>query len=156
MTKMLELPHALVGAAIATAVSNPALALPLALASHFATDYVPHWNPHINTEIKTRGKISLSSKIILVADSFGALIIGSTIAARALPDIKHAVVILLACFLAVLPDVIEIPYYFLGLKRIHLLNRLINFQRSHQWNVPKVWGILSQIIVCLIALRIIF
>lgn len=153
---MLELPHVLVGAAIATTIPDPGLALPLALVSHFATDYVPHWNPHINTELKTRGRISLSSKLILVGDSASALIVGTMIAYRSLPNWTGFFTVLLACFFAVLPDVIEIPYYFLGLKKISWLNRLINFQRSHQWNVPMFWGILIQIGVCLFALQIIF
>ena len=47
---MIELPHAVVGAAIAAKVGNPALSLPLALASHFVLDLVPHWNPHLNRD----------------------------------------------------------------------------------------------------------
>ena len=65
------------------------------------------------------------------------------------------VIIMLACFLAVLPDVAEIPYYFLGLK-VGWIERLISWQRTHQWNVPAVWGILAQIFVVIITLFIIF
>lgn len=49
---MLETPHVLIGAAIATKVGNPFLAIPLAFASHFVLETVPHWNPHLNTETK--------------------------------------------------------------------------------------------------------
>jgi len=152
---MLELPHVLVGAAIATVIPNPIVSLPMAFLSHFVTDYVPHWNPHINTELKTTGRISMTSKIIIIVDSGLALTLGTLIASQALPDVGKFVVIMAACFLAVSPDVVEIPYYFLGVKNIPFIKKLIDFQRAHQWNVPPVFGIASQVLVCLICLWII-
>ncbi len=148
---MLELPHVLVGAAIATAIPDPRISLPLALASHFITDYVPHWNPHLNTELKTTGKVSVRSKIIVMTDAGLALVVGTYLATRS----GHFIIIMLACFLAVAPDVAEIPYYFLGLKDIPWIKKLIDYQRAHQWNVPAFWGILSQIIVILLSFMVI-
>ncbi len=148
---MLELPHVLVGAAIATAIPDPRISLPLALASHFITDYVPHWNPHLNTELKTTGKVSVRSKIIVMTDASLALVVGTYLATRS----GHFIIIMLACFLAVAPDVAEIPYYFLGLKDIPWIKKLIDYQRAHQWNVPAFWGILSQIIVILLSFMVI-
>lgn len=145
---MLELPHTLVGAAIATAIPNPLISLPLALASHFITDYIPHWNPHINTELKTTGEISTRSKIIIMADASLALTVGTYLAATR----GNFVVIMLACFLAVAPDVAEIPYYFLGMKHVTWIRKLIDFQRSHQWNVKPVWGVASQVVVAAVSL----
>lgn len=145
---MLELPHTLVGAAIATVIPNPLISLPLSLFSHFITDYVPHWNPHLNTELKTLGKVSTRSKVIVMADAGLALMIGTYIATRS----NNFIVVMLACFLAVAPDVAEIPYYFLGLKNISWIRKLIDYQRAHQWNVPAFWGILTQVIVCIVAL----
>ena len=152
---MLELPHVLVGAAIATSVSNPVLAFPLALASHFITDYVPHWNPHINTEIKKYGSITQKSLLILAADSGGALVLGASIAYLKSQSLSQFLVIMACCLMAVLPDVLEIPYYFFK-QKIKWMEDLITFQRSHQWNVPVLWGMLAQIIVSLGALFIIF
>ena len=152
---MLELPHVLVGAAIGATVSNPILSLPLALLSHFATDYLPHWNPHINTEIKKYGSITKKSLLILAADSGGALILGSSIAYLKSQSLSQFLVIMACCLLSVLPDVLEIPYYFFK-KKIKWMEQLIDFQRAHQWNVPALWGVLAQIIVSLGALFIIF
>lgn len=148
---MLELPHTLIGAAIAVAIPNPAIALPLALASHFATDYIPHWNPHINTELKAAGKISIRSKTIILIDAGAALMLGTYIAATR----GNFVIIMLACFLAVLPDVAEIPYYFLGIK-VNWIEKLIIWQRNHQWNVRPVFGIMFQILVILLSLIVIY
>ena len=147
---MLELPHTLVGAAIATAIPNPAISLPLALASHFITDYIPHWNPHLNTELKTTGQISTRSKIIILADAGAALMLGTYIAATS----GNFITIILACFLAVLPDVAEIPYYFLGMK-VGWIEKLIVWQRTHQWNVAPFWGLLTQAIVILLSFMVI-
>ncbi|MBI5358499.1 hypothetical protein HZB69_02620 [Candidatus Amesbacteria bacterium] len=152
---MLELPHVLVGAAIGVTVSNPVLSLPLALFSHFATDYLPHWNPHINTEIKKYGSITKKSLLILAADSGGALVLGSSIAFLKSQSLSQFVVVMACCLLSVLPDVLEIPYYFFK-QKIVWMEKLIDFQRSHQWNVPALWGVLAQIIVSLGALFIIF
>ncbi|KKT77144.1 MAG: hypothetical protein UW73_C0027G0016 [Microgenomates group bacterium GW2011_GWB1_44_8] len=145
---MLELPHTLVGAAIATVIPDPRISLPLALLSHFVTDYVPHWNPHLNTELKAAGKISPRSKVIVMADAGLALMLGTYIAATS----GNFLVIMAACFLAVAPDVAEIPYYFLGLKNVVWIKKLIDYQRAHQWNVSPFIGILTQVVVCIIAL----
>lgn len=152
---MLELPHVLVGAAIGVTVSNPILSLPLALLSHFATDYLPHWNPHINTEIKKYGSITKKSLLILAADSGGALILGSSIAFLKSQSLSQFLVIMACCLMAVVPDVLEIPYYFFK-KKIKWMEDLIDFQRAHQWNVPAVWGLLAQLIVSFGALFIVF
>src|SRR5438309_1133076 len=103
---MLEFPHAMVGAAIATLIPIPAIALPLALASHFATDYIPHWNPHTESQ----GNFSTGSIAVIAADSLAALGVGIVLALRS----NHPYLILLACLLAVLPDVVEIPHFFLN------------------------------------------
>ena len=81
---MLETPHVVVGAAIATKIANPALALPLAFGSHFILEKIPHWNPHLNTEKSKFGKITKSTTKIVLADSATALILGSFIASQAL------------------------------------------------------------------------
>lgn len=152
---MLELPHTLVGAAIATAIPDPRISLPLALASHFLTDYVPHWNPHLHTEKTTLGHVSKKSLSIVVLDAGLALVAGLYIASRFLPDTTRFIVILTACFLAVAPDVVEIPFYFLNMK-VSWIEKLIAYQRAHQWNVPMFWGILTQVIVIIACLLVIF
>ena len=82
--------------------------------------------------------------------------LGTLIAARALPNTNRFIIILLACFLAVAPDVIEIPYYFLGIKNISWITKLIEFQRAHQWNIRQGYGVLVQIGVVLAALAVIY
>jgi hypothetical protein len=152
---MLELPHAIVGATIATKVSNPFLSLPLAFLSHFLLDILPHWNPHIFTEMQASGKISKKSVVIIFLDALMALLFGLFLAFRFWPKIDRVTIILLGSFLAVAPDLIEAPYFFLRAKNEFLL-KLIKFQNKVQWKTRPLVGIISQIAVlflCWLALR---
>ena len=65
---VLETPHVVVGAAIATKVLHPALAIPLAFGSHFILEKVPHWNPHLNSETEKFGRPTRQSTYIVIAD----------------------------------------------------------------------------------------
>lgn len=152
---MLELPHTLVGAAIGVTFANPVISLPLSLLSHFVTDYVPHWNPHLHTEKTKFGHISKKSYAIILTDAIGALALGTAISWIKSQTWGQFIVLMLCCFLAVAPDVVEIPFYFLN-KKISWIEKLITYQRAHQWNVPALWGVLAQVIVSLGALFIIF
>lgn len=142
---MLETPHVAAGAAIATKVGNPLLALPLALASHFLLDTVPHWNPHLNKELKSLGKVSKSSTILVTIDSFSAIGVGLLFASTA-PDMTKAITILAGAFLGVLPDVVEAPYYFLG-QRNAAIEKFIKWQKSIQWDTNPIFGFATQILV---------
>lgn len=142
---MLETPHVVVGAAIATKIVNPLLAIPLAFLSHFALEKVPHWNPHLNTEKKKYGRITTQSTTIIVADVLLSLVLGGYITSRALPDTGHAVTILLASFAAVLPDVIEAPYFFLNMKS-KFIDKWIQFQKAIQNDTSVIPGLLTQVV----------
>lgn len=67
--------HALTGAVIVAAVSNPVISLPLALLSHFVLDSLPHFGAHtvaqpgkreFNAILMTDGLLLLSLLIVLV------------------------------------------------------------------------------------------
>jgi hypothetical protein len=140
---VLETAHVTVGAAIATKVANPALAIPLALGSHFVLEKVPHWNPHLNTETEKYGRPTKKSTIIVIADTTLALASGLFIAAQALPNTTHALTIIFACLAASLPDIVEGPYFFLGIRN-KLIKRWIHFQKSIQTDTNIVPGLLTQ------------
>jgi len=143
---MLETPHVFVGAAIALAVPNPFLAVPLAFASHFVLETIPHWNPHLNTETEKYGQPTRKSTVITAIDSTIALVSGSFIAYRALPDLTQSLTILAACFASVLPDVMEGPYFFLRI-RSSFIKKWISLQKSIQSDTGFIPGIISQLIV---------
>jgi len=142
---VLETPHVIVGAAIATKVVHPALAIPLAFGSHFLLEKIPHWNPHLNTETEKYGKPTRRSTQIVILDTTLALAAGFFIASRVLPDTAHAVTILVACFVASLPDIVEGPYFFLNMRH-ELIKKWIKFQKSIQMDTDIVPGLLTQVI----------
>lgn len=144
---MLETPHVAVGAAIATKIGNPYLALPLALASHFVLDRIPHWNPHFYTETKKYGKPSKASTTLAVADSLVALGLGIAAAGKALPDSTKFAIVIAACFLSVLPDQIKTPFFFFKKLRKGKLKKYVLFERSLQVDAPFWPGITTQILV---------
>ena len=148
---MLETPHVVVAAAIASKVANPALALALALGSHFVLEQVPHWNPHINSEMKKFGKISDFSKKVILTDVILSLIFGFYISSLVLPDKMRALIIVLACFIAVTPDLIEAPYYLKGLKIKFITTKWIPFKKSLQTDANIIPGLLTQVLIILAA-----
>jgi hypothetical protein len=152
---MLETPHVVVGAAIASKIINPALALPLAFGSHFLLETIPHWNPHLNTELTKYGKLTTQTRIIITADVVASLAIGSYIAYRALPNAALAITILLASFAAILPDLVEAPYFFCKYKN-KLLLRWITWQKSIQEDAGVFLGLSTQLVTIITALWWIF
>ena len=152
---MLETPHVVVGAAIATKVVNPVLAIPLAFGSHFLLDRIPHWNPHLNTETKKYGKPTKKSTAIVIVDVCTSVALGLFIASKALPSTSHAATILAASFASILPDVIEGPYFFLGIK-CKFIDKWIAFQKSFQADTNIVFGLFTQVTTIAAALWWIF
>jgi hypothetical protein len=148
---MLETPHVIVGAAIASQVIHPALAIPLALGSHFILETIPHWNPHLGTETKKYGRPTNQTTGIVIADASVALVAGSYLAYRALPNTALAVTILFACFASVVPDLVEAPYFFLGVKNNFII-RWIASQKKLQTNAGVAVGLTTQLLVIIAGL----
>lgn len=144
---MISLPHAVIGATIATKVGSPLLSLPLTLLSHYIFDLIPHWNPPIYREVNLKGRVSEISKKIIVVDGLSALFVGTAIAFRFYPDLARVAAVLAACFLAVLPDLIEAPYFFFFHSRNKYLVSYINLHRRFQKNNSFWPGILTQIVI---------
>ena len=142
---VLETPHIVVAAAIATKTGNPYLALTLALFSHFVLDEIPHWNPHLTTKEGGVRKIIPQNMKIIISDSTLALIAGSVIAISMLPNINKMILVLCCCLMAALPDLLEAPYIFLNYKS-KFMKKWMLFQKSHQSNTNIVWGLATQMI----------
>lgn len=144
---MIELPHTVVGAAIAVKIGNPALALPLALVSHFVLDPIPHWNPHLYTEVKRDGRVSRRSKLFMAGDVILSLAAGFFIAFQMLPNTTLAFLVLLGAFVSVFPDLIKAPFYLLRVRH-PLLVRYVEIERSIQGETDRpIFGILTQLLV---------
>lgn len=143
---MLETPHVVVGALIATKVAHPALAIPLALGSHFVLDKLPHWNPHLYLETQKMGRPSKTSTTIALVDVGVALSLGLALAYQFSPEPSRAILILACSLASVLPDIVKWPYYYLR-SRSKLLVRWVRFERSIQVNAAFTPGIITQVLV---------
>lgn len=151
---MLEFAHALTGGVIASKIANPLVSLPLALASHFLIDLLPHWNPRLSIEKKKYGYITKKTFLVIVLDCLFGLFLGLFLAFRHLPDTSMMLKIIAGCFVGILPDLIEAPFYFLNWKNFRL-TKIAVFQSSHQNNVSFWPGMVSQIIFTIVLLSLI-
>lgn len=147
---MLETPHVVIGAVIASKIPNPLISIPLAFASHFVLDKVPHWNPHLNTELKKFGRVTSESTLFVVFDVALSLVLGFFIASRALPNYDQALTVLVASFAAILPDIVEAPHFFLNFKN-EFIKKWITFQKSFQNDTTPIPGLATQLITILAA-----
>lgn len=145
---MLTTPHLLIGMYLVSKIPSPWVAIPAAFFSHFLFDCcVPHWNPHLYTEKNKTGQVSKQSLKIIFADG----LIGCLLALFILwPFFREGLwqkffITGLGGFMAILPDIMEIPYYFLNSKR-RLFKRYIRFEHEHQFNISPFWGVLTQAI----------
>lgn len=152
---MLEFPHTIIGAAIGTKISNPLLAFFLSFISNFVLDMLPHWNPHLSTELIKTGKLSRKTKTVVLLDALSGLVVGTYLSFRFYPNWGKVLIVLFCCFFAVLADLLEAPYFFLGIRNRYL-ERLIQLQKKLQWNVPMIPGILSQVILLIILFKLIY
>lgn len=152
---MLETPHVLVGAAIASKITNPLLSIPISFASHFILEKVPHWNPHLNTETEKYGKPTKKSTIIAIIDVTTSLIAGSYIAFRAAPNTLQVFNILACCLVSSLPDIVEAPYFFLGMRN-KVIKKWIEWQKSIQIDTKFFLGMATQLSTVFAAIYWIF
>ncbi len=134
---MLETPHVALGAAIAVAIPNPLISIPLAFLSHFVLDMTPHWNPHLNTETKKYGHLTKQTLFIIGVDLAAALLLTFYLGNRNLN-------IYMASFAAILPDVVEGPYFLWGWRNKYL-DIWMKFQKSIQADANVFWGLLTQV-----------
>jgi len=106
---MYLIPHVLVGATIASQVSNPPAAILLSFLSHFALDAIPHSTISVSN---LNGK--RFAYTILLGDMFGAGLLALFLSLRGGLGSPQFWLIGLSCLAAVLPDAVRFPYYFLN------------------------------------------
>lgn len=146
---MTGLNHALTGAAVATVIDKPALALPAALLSHFAADMVPHWDYRVRGGVNGRLRIMAVDLTLSIAL---LLVLAATVDAVSW-------VVIAGGLLGILPDTMWLRFFMTGKYSIHgdrksFINRLREFHLWIQWSetgsgiyVEAVWLILVLILV---------
>jgi hypothetical protein len=153
---MLTTPHVITGLAIMKLSPNPWVGLLMAFLSHFILDFfVPHWNPHLFTEHSQNGRLSKSTLIIIAVDGLLALTALGAVSFFAYPDTTRIAFYFGASLAATLPDLVEVPYYFLNCKN-KLLASYVNFEHHNQAKEGIILGSLTQIIIITAGLKQLF
>lgn len=137
--------HALVGAAIATQITNPYLGLPLAFVSHFLGDKLPHWDP-----MTDKGK----NQERIIKETVFDVLVGYFLVTVIFIYFFHAqnpTYIFLSSFVAQLPDWMEFPYAVFKLK----IPFVYDNYRIQKWvhdvwfdaRMKAPWGVVTQVVV---------
>lgn len=130
--------HALIGGAIASSISNPAIALPLSAISHPLVDLIPHWD--VGRDWRKKKKIELFLEAS--ADLVGGFIISYLIFGRNIDFWYFFAVI----FVAEVWDIIESPYWFFDWN-FPPFSWVYQIQHRMQGRASFLpWGFLTQVV----------
>jgi hypothetical protein len=131
--------HVVTGALIATAVAQPAAAIPLALASHFVLDALPHYGDTNKSSWLNRNFKYILGVDLLLASIF---LLGLVIAQPA-----SWFLLALCGVVAVSPDLLWLPYFLADLKHEQKEHsKLAKLLKWIQWG-ERPWGIYLEIVV---------
>lgn len=130
--------HALIGASIASLISNPIIAIPIAITSHFAADLVPHWDAGTNRRKKTIMRLRMEAAFdVLLGFVLVYLIFGNIVGSA------YLFVMIIA---AQLPDWLETPSSKFGLK-VPPFSWVEWLGHKLQNRMQLPWGLVTQIVV---------
>lgn len=140
--------HALIGASLATQITNPVIGLPIIFLSHFVVDKVPHWDVMTNKKNKTKQQI--------VAETIADVILGFLLVALIFIfylQSPNPMYIFVSAFVSQLPDFLEFPYVILGLKIFPSYEdyKIQSWIHDVWFNarLQAPWGIVTQAVVVL-------
>jgi hypothetical protein len=135
--------HVTVAAAIVAVNGDPAYAWPLAIGSHIALDTIPHWNWH---PAGGRAQVIASSADIILA-------VGVSVWLAFMAE--HFWITLIACGLAMVPDLVQGPYYLWNWRPQWLEQFVAWESRRQKWPWLRPWmGVATQMVVLLLAIFI--
>jgi hypothetical protein len=145
---MLSIAHGTTGAFIASKIPNPIISVPLVIASHFLEDRVPHWDvgQGLGKKIKTKKDAFIQE---LIFDFPLSIILVYLIFQIGQPFNWH---IWLGWFCGLLPDFLEFPSLFLGIKIPGSFYLTKVHKYVHRSIPDKFWGLLPQFLVILLAI----
>lgn len=136
------------GAIIAASMPKPAIAIPLALASHFVLDALPHYGDSTG-----RSWLGRHFDFVLLTD---AAISVFFLASILLLQPENWFLILVCGFVAVIPDILWLPYY-LADKRGETIEDtpLARFLKWIQW-AERPWGMIIEIVWLVVSLTVFY
>lgn len=129
--------HALVGGAIASTISDPAIGITLSFLSHPLLDMVPHWDAGLGWRNKTKKLLFIQASCdMLLGLALAYLLFGRNL------NFWY----FMACFIASESlDLLQIPYWFFKWN-FPPFSWVYKFQHHIQGRATLPWGILTQVI----------
>jgi len=129
--------HALTGAAVATVIAHPLLAIPLAFASHFVCDALPHFDSGLEFGKKSM-YVYLGGELLAMVVLFTYLVF--------VAGVTNVFYLSLASIVAMSPD---LAWLYYGVKngdpREHNKQDIVSrFHSKIQWSATK-WGIVPEL-----------
>lgn len=137
---MTSVSHALIGAAIAAKIGDPAGAAVIGLLTHLVCDMVPHWDLGTNWRLRPRvvtGSLAIAETVVAM---FGTYFIFS----RFVPD---QFILGIAIIFSLLPDWIEAPYYLLMPHPPKFFYYMYKWQSYLHSRLQAPWGVVTQVVV---------
>jgi len=145
--------HVLAGAVIAKYFPNFFIIILLGLILHFLIDAIPHKDSLFTKEFfKKSYKLRFNDKAVLFEVIESLL----TILLIIYLQIKfNSLLMLFSIFISLLPDIVKIGY-LTGLKNNKIFKSYIHFHLGIQKELSWIPGILTQLIVSLILIKLLF
>lgn len=129
--------HALTGAAIASVIQQPWLALPLAFVSHFACDALPHFG--------LKAKNFFGSQIMYLYLAAEAIVLAGLVIFLLSQPLSQPILLASCAFLAMSPD---LAWLYYGVKGRHgqpaSYDWLSRWHARIQWSETS-WGIIVEV-----------
>lgn len=142
---MLSIAHGSTGALIASKIPNPLISIPLVLASHYLEDRVPHWDVGQGLTKKKKSKKAAFLEELFIDFPLSIIFVYFVFQHGHPFDWRPW----LGWFFGLLPDFLEFPYLFMGMKGFPF-GVLAKFHTwCHRSTPDKLWGLLPQITVIL-------
>lgn len=137
---MTALSHAIIGAAIALKIKNPAIAGSVAFGTHFICDAIPHWD--LGTNWRLRPKIVTGT--LAICETLFSIVVVFWLFLRL---VGSPALLLLTMSLSLLPDWLEVPYYITMPHSPKIFYYVYKVQSYIHSRLEAPWGILTQIVV---------
>jgi hypothetical protein len=140
--------HVATGAAISTLIANPLMSVPIAFGSHFALDAIPHWHDIVRGESFTKRTYKISTADFVVSIALTIFILVKT----SNPNLLYGIIA------ASIMDS-DAVWYPLAASRgwRKIWPKYVSIIHGEIQNETKsYWGIVTQLVIFLLSLYIIF
>ena len=145
--------HALLGSLIGQNLNSVFLIIVLSLAGHFLLDMIPHWDGYFNNKlfhISGRAVVRKSTAILQFIDFLFAVLVIIILYFE-----FYSKLMVLGALISIFPDIVKVAYST-PLRKSKSYIRLLNFHSRIQKDVSWKVGLLTQLIMLILLLKILF